>query len=147
MVYMAFMLDIRDVYCSWFGALCWSLPSRSGQSLAIVLLSCRCVSLCVVRLVGHWCVRLRACVALRSCPVGLAESGNDISPKRAISPKRVLPTISQYIVYVRSDRWCGYIIWLSFRKRHLWHSLSGFGYNAKDATIKFKLKACPLHFP
>ena len=93
------------------------------------------MSLCVVRVVGPWCIRLRACVALRACAAVLAESGNDISPKRAISPKRVLPTVAQYIVYFRSERWCGYRIWRSFRKRHLWHSLSGVGYKAKDATI------------
>ena len=72
-----------------------------------------CVAVCCES--GGSLVHSFACMRCAACAAVLAESGNDISPKRAISPKRVLPTVALYIVYFRSERWCRYRIWRSFR--------------------------------
>ena len=132
-----------DKWCM-FGAMCWSLPLRSGQSFALVVLSCRCVLLCCARVVGQWCVRLRA---LRRVHAVLCE----LNPETAFHPNEQFHQHGFYQQWLHILYMFGLSDGLDAGVGILSGTgscgiLFGFGYNGKYATIKFKIKVWSRHF-
>ena len=124
--------------------MCWSLPLRCGQSFALVLLSCRSVSLCVVRVLGQWCVRLRALRRVRSLLCELNPE-TTFHPNEQFHPNGFYQhRLNMFYVFDLND---GLDAEFGVRSGNgICGILSGFGYNAKYAIIKCRHRANSRHF-